>query len=220
VPSTAVDFLQAGCKQASTTTNRFILNIYILHLRVLLYSGLFLTLLQNSTGSTGWGDISLLGALKFTLSHFSWWEQGLQAACFDSLPATNGREKVGANGQWGQPGLLPSQIAQATTHQRYRPCMGLQLASQAMGRGAQSRAEHACNATRVKGWPQGSFGIALSALLCTALQAATRPTIDKKRRNISSCRAMDHENSFTSCGSTADREDPTYLASGSVERLR
>jgi hypothetical protein len=166
VPSTAVDFLQAGCKQASTTTNRFILNIYILHLRVLLYSGLFLTLLQNSTGSTGWGDISLLGALKFTLSEFSWWEQGLQAACFDSLPATNGREKVGANGEWGQPGLLPSQIAQATTHQRYRPCMGLHLASQAMGRGAQSRAEHACNATRFKGWPQGSFGIALTD--CTA----------------------------------------------------
>ena len=103
-----------------------------------------------------------------------------------------------------------AKIAQATTHQRYRLCMGLQLASQAMGRGAQSRAEHACKCNKGQGLAPR---IVRHRIDCTALQAATRPTIDKKRRNISSCRAMDPENSFTSCGSTADREDPTYLAS-------
>ena len=44
-----------------------------------------------------------------------------------------------------------AKIAQATTHQRYRLCMGLQLASQAMGRGAQSRAEHACKCNQGQG---------------------------------------------------------------------
>lgn len=109
MPSAAVDFLHAGCKWGSLRLIDSFLKVCILHLRVLLYFGLFLTLLQNSTGSTRWGDISMLGALKFALSEFSWWEQGLQAACFDSLPAANGREKLARGGQWGQPGLLPSQ---------------------------------------------------------------------------------------------------------------
>ena len=154
MPSAAVDFLHAGCKQGSTTTTRFIfegLHPSSQGPALLWPLSSFLTLLQNSTGSTRWGDISMLGALKFALSEFSWWEQGLQAACFDSLPAANGREKLARGGQWGQPGLLPSQIAQATTHQRYRPCMGLQLASQAMGRGEQSRAEHACKCNQGQG---------------------------------------------------------------------
>lgn len=106
MPAGAVDFLHAGCKQGSTTTNRFILKIYILHLQgpALLFP-LSSPSAKIELAATRWGDISMLGALKFALSEFSWWEQGLQAACFDSLPAANGREKVGASGQVGPAGL-------------------------------------------------------------------------------------------------------------------
>jgi hypothetical protein len=188
------------------------LKVCILHLRVLLYFGLFLTLLQNSTGSTRWGDISMLGALKFALSEFSWWEQGLQAACFDSLPAANGREKLARGGQWGQPGLLPSQNSPSRHAPEISAVHGFAVGEPSHGQGCaeQSRAEHACKCNKGQGLAPR---IVRHRIDCTALQAATRPTIDKKRRNISSCRAMDPENSFTSCGSTADREDPTYLAS-------
>jgi hypothetical protein len=176
------------------------LKVCILHLKVLLYFGLFLTLLQNSTGSTRWGDISMLGALKFALSEFSWWEQGLQAACFDSLPAANGREKLVRGGQWGQPGLLPSQNSPSHHAPEISAVHGF----------AVGEPSHACKCNQGQGLAPR---IVRHRIDCTALQAATRPPIDKKRRNISSCRAMDPQNSFTSCGSTADREDPTYLAS-------
>ncbi len=167
--------------------------------------------------------------------------RALQASCFascDSLPAADGPEKLGASGQWGQPGLnCQAKEAKPPRTKRYRPCMGLQFGEPSHEQGqpeqgsaragvSQSRAEqvqssraaeqqssragaeHACLpalllrtgtgfqglAPRIGRHRFGCKALQLQPATCN-LQAATRPTTDKERRNgfLLSRSCVEHE---------------------------
>jgi hypothetical protein len=90
-------------------------------------------------------------------------------------------------------------MGQATTHQEISAVQGFAVGEPSHRQGWEEKRQGmpALRPGGSKAGPKGSVGIALTAKqlyslqLQPQLQAATRPTTDKERRNISSCSTMD-----------------------------